>query len=239
MGVALRADATSRCFRSGCSSDASRQAIRPCPLPTHSQCWPPATLAAFYRRSTIWGPAAFCGRTLTPASNSLIGPKIREFEFPDPLWNFPVPDSREFSGKPERSRGLLALGEGQMCVEGREFPVLSHITGKYPLLRDWFAPDCIIRQRVNANRIPGTFRSSRTSSANRKATPWRWDNQLLRAAVPRGIRRNESQARRSAGAKPISEASTAKAGAKGCHYRQRCRQQAAICFGTLGLVFGS
>ena len=77
-----------------------RSPLAPCPLTANAG--PRATLGVFLSALQPFEvPAAFCGRTLTPASNSLIGPKIREFEFPDPLWNFPVPDSREFSGKPE------------------------------------------------------------------------------------------------------------------------------------------
>ena len=72
---------------------------------------------------------------------------IREFEFPDPLWNFAVLNSREFSGKQCNLGPPSALSEHRSCLEIVKFPVFSrHYKEIYS--RDWFAADCLIRHAV-------------------------------------------------------------------------------------------
>jgi hypothetical protein len=105
----------------------------PCPF-AHSQptLAPGATPAAFYRRSNHLGPAAFCGRSGRRQSNSLIDPRSGNLKS---LIHCGISLFRTLGNFLENQSNLavlLALGEGQMCVEVANFPVFSHLTGNIP-----------------------------------------------------------------------------------------------------------
>ena len=85
--------------------------------------------------------------SLLRSENSLIS----FLKFPDHEKEFPVPFPREFREKAQHFRGLVGCHQPQNGLKRVRFPVISLFNREFGR-GDRFAVDCVIRQRVIANR---------------------------------------------------------------------------------------